>query len=34
MMRHISGKKARDSQGPLQGILKEMGYKEEQIHKF
>ncbi|CAB4482117.1 ferredoxin reductase-like protein [Rhizophagus irregularis] len=35
MMRHISGPKARDrSQGPVEGILKELGYTQNQVHKF
>ena len=35
MMRHISGSKARDrSQGPVGGILKELGYTQDQVHKF
>lgn len=34
-MRHISGPKARDrSQGPVEGILKELGYTQNQVHKF
>ncbi|GES77497.1 NADH-cytochrome b5 reductase-like protein [Rhizophagus clarus] len=35
MMRHVSGTKNRDrSQGPVEGILKELGYTQNQVHKF
>ncbi|KAI3982035.1 hypothetical protein MKX01_018941 [Papaver californicum] len=35
MMNHISGDKAKDySQGEVSGILKELGYTEEMVHKF
>ena len=34
-MKAISGDKAEDkSQGPLTGILKDLGYTSEQVYKF
>ena len=35
LMKSISGDKAEDkSQGPLTGILKDLGYTSEQVYKF
>lgn len=35
MMKAISGDKAKDkSQGPLEGVLKDVGYTESQVYKF
>ncbi len=35
LMKAISGDKAEDkSQGPLTGILKDLGYTSEQVYKF
>jgi cytochrome-b5 reductase len=35
MMKAMSGDKAKDkSQGPLEGLLKTMGYNEDQVYKF
>ena len=35
MMKFISGDKAKDkSQGPLEGLLKDLGYSPEGVFKF
>ena len=35
MLRHISGGKGENyTQGPLAGLLKELGYTEEMVYKF
>jgi len=35
LMKHISGEKTKDNkQGELEGLLKKLGYKEEQVFKF